>query len=170
MEEGNYAYIVIAKDFMNGFFVRAICMSEEQLEDYKKYHDMKNCRVMVINLDHPKANKFGDLEEILYNNSAIIDEYYDDIPLTVDENIMLSEHECTFHQHMLSQMSAFMNVIEKGYINFSKREMKDIQIMLDIIKKKNQACLDEDYDDEEDWDACERINYKELIIQSQVLR
>lgn len=174
MDTDNYLYIVIAKSCIGmNFITKAVCFGKDQYDAYCKCRDMKDTRTLVVNPNHPKINKFGDFEEIVYDSGYYITDFYEDIPLTFYEEEMLIENETTFHYHVQSKISDIKRTLEKEYLKFSKDEMKDIAKMLDIIKTKNEICINggEDDDDEYDeWDdPCTRINYKELIIHSGIL-
>lgn len=140
----------------------AIATGEEEFEDYVNTRKMDNLKVMVINADHPKCPPIDGLYE---DNDKVIIDYYENCPITKEEEEISIQLEGEIHTHMLNQLSSISEEINKPYIRFNKDELRDIAEMISIFRKHISTCCDE----EGCIDITEEMNFKELLKHSNMI-
>lgn len=167
MNDGTDLVYMIIFSGVEGITTKAICVGEEEYNDYIKTHNVTGTRTMVLNPDSPKFKNSEEFMNNVYQSNYAIVDYYDDIPVTGYEEEMLIEAEGSFHQHIVSAVGNLKTTLEKDFIKFTKDESRLIQKTLEIIRSKADGCIDEE--DVPDDDPYSRINIKELLRHSGVL-
>lgn len=162
----DFVYIILDKG-MGSINTRAICIGKEEYDNYAKTHDLTGTRTMVVNPDSPEFKNSDEFMDKVYSSNYAIVDYYDGVPVTGYEEEMIIDAESNFHCHMKSRVGEIRHILSKDFIKFSEREKYDIELMLNIIRAKADYCTDEE-DIPED-EPCNRINYRELIIQGKLL-
>lgn len=140
----------------------AITDSETEYDDYVNTRNMHGLKTLVINKDHPKCPPIKNI----YNQSSSIVDYFEDCPITKEEEEMCVQAESDIHTHMLSQLSHLRDEINKNYIKFSKDELRDIAEMIAIFRNHISICCDEDAC----YDISEEMNFKELLKHSKMMK
>lgn len=142
-----------------------LCLQDIEYEDYENTRDMKNTRTMVINRDHPKFKGVNDDE--LYGSKYAISTYFDDCPITLEEEEMLIDAEIDIHPHLMCKVSELIDLtIGKEYIKFNKSEKAKIINALSIIRNYTDKCQDE----EACFELDDVVDMKTLLDKSKFMR
>lgn len=141
----------------------AITDSKSIYEDYVKTRKMDGVKTLVINRNHPKCPSFNNGD--LYDHDCSIIDYYDECPITKQEEEAAIEAESEIHSHMLEKLSQLSTEINRGYIKFTTQELRDISELIAIIRMHISDCCDEDAC----VDLTEEMNFKELLTQSKFM-
>lgn len=165
----NRVYLILYKDILsNKVTCEAMTTSLEILNEYKKHRPMEDRKVLVVNMEHKDLHE--ETKDIIYKESAnleIIDTY--DIPITIDEEIMIIENLQYYPYQVKTNLDSFKECVMKDIIKFSDDEKNKIKQMQNLLYEKIEKstafseCEDVDEYEDEYFDEMKYYRFKELI-------